>query len=240
MLKELAIYQNNYANLLSAAGDYVNADEVSSLAIEKLAALAEPLPLIASELANAHHSRGVILSQRKQVDEAQSEYDCARAILTRLSQAYPEVALYHDRLGERFFPARFDALSKRTGRRSGSAHQVGYPRTSSGLEVESNESGFSGHLKNDFVGYALVQLKRGDHAQAFQASLDMTKDFSHDKFALFVAAQLLARCSAVLDEPSVKDSPAVPEGVREKYITSALATLEARPHRRFQGHRKIR
>lgn len=227
LLKELAIYQNNYANLLSAAGDYVNADEASSLAIEKLAALAEPLPLIASELANAHHSRGVILSQRKQVDEAQSEYDRARAILTRLSQAYPEVALYHDRLGNAFF--QLGSMHFQNGRADEAVPliQSAIQEHQAALKSNPNESGFQGHLRNDFVGYALVQLKRGDHAQAFQASLDMSKDFSHDKFALFDAAQLFARCSAVLDNPPVKDSPAVLEGVREKYITSALATLEA-------------
>ena len=236
---EQAIYQNNLANLHRAMGDLENADSVSEAAIENLAKLAQPLPLVANELANAHHNRGIILSQRKFSEEAESEYDRAIEILTRLVANYPDVSLYRDRLGNSLFQvgslqhqSHQDANAILNIERAMSEHRLA-------LSQSIAEPLYFQHLKNDLVGLALIHNSQGNHAAVFETALRINTELVKDSGALFDSAQLIARCIDALEKDTSIESAEVRDSAKERYATQFRGTLDAAYQAGFHDLTKI-
>ncbi len=224
---EQAIYQNNLANLHRATGDLQNADTVSASAIEKLTRLAQPLPLVANELANALHNRGVILSERQLREEAESEYDRAIEILTRLVADYPDVSLYHDRRGNSLFQVgymQFQSLKYASAisniERARREHRLA-------LSQASTEPVYLQHLKNDLVGLALIHVKQGNHSAAFETVSEMKRELVMDGDVLFDSAQLMARCIHALEHDKSIELSEVRDDADRKYTMQFLESLEA-------------
>ena len=236
---EQAIYQNNLANLHRSMKDLERADKVSESAIEKLTMLAQPLPLVANELANAHHNRGIILSERKLTEEAKSEYDRAIEIWNRLVVEYPDVSLYHDRLGNSLFQIgsmQFQANQHSTASKNIEKAMVEHRLA---LNQSSAEPAYYQHLKNDLVGLALIYHAQGNHALAFDTALIIKEDLAKDGNALFDAAQLIARCIHALQQESAVDSSDAKESAKKRYEAQLLETLNQAAVAGFQDSAKV-
>ena len=224
---EQAIYQNNLANLHRATGDLQNADTVSASAIEKLTRLAQPLPLVANELANALHNRGVILSERQLREEAESEYDRAIEILTRLVADYPDVSLYHDRLGNSLFQVGY--MQFQANQYTKALSNIEHARTEHRLALSqsSSEPTYIVHVKNDLVGLALTYVKQGNHAAVYETVTEMNRELFKDSDGFFDSAQLMARCIHLLEQDKSIESVEDREEADGKYAAHFLDTLEA-------------
>lgn len=236
---EQAIYQNNLANLHRSMKDLERADKVSESAIAKFTKLAQPLPLVANELANAHHNRGVILSERKLTEEAESEYERAIEIWNRLVFEYPDVSLYHDRLGNSLFQIgsmQFQAKQYSTASKNIEQAMVEHRRA---LNQSSAEPEYYQHLKNDLVGLALIYHSQGNHALAFDTALAIKVDLAKDGNALFDAAQLIARCIHALQQESAVDSSDANELAKKRYAAQFLETLNQAAVAGFQDRAKV-
>lgn len=236
---EQAIYQNNLANLHRSMKDLERADKVSESAIEKLAMLAQPLPLVANELANAHHNRGVILFERNLTEDAESEYDRAIEIWTRLVLEYPDVSLYHDRLGNSLFQIgsmQFQAKKHSSAIRNIERAMVEHRLA---LNQSSAEPAYYQHLKNDLVGLALIYNSQGNHALAFDTALAINVDLAKDGNALFDAAQLIARCIHALQQESTVDPSEANEIAKKRYEAKFLETLNQAAFAGFQDSAKV-
>ena len=236
---EQAIYQNNLANLHRATGDLKNADTVSASAIEKLVKLAQPLPLVANELANALHNRGIILSERQLREEAESEYDRAIEILTRLVADYPDVSLYHDRLGNSLFQVgSMQFLSRKYANaisnidRARREHRLA-------LSQAATEPVYIQHLKNDLVGLALIHVAQGNHTAANETVIEMKRELVMDSDALFDSTQLMARCIHALEQDTSIESSEVRGDADRKYTTQFLESLEAAYQAGFRDLTKV-
>jgi serine/threonine-protein kinase len=239
LIKELAIYQNNFANLLRSEGELELADQTSSQAIEKLSSLAQPLPVLANELANAHHSRGVILSQRQLSKEADVEYERASSILKRLTMEFPGVSLYHDRLGNAYF--QLGTMQFQSGTPSEavplileamSEHQVA-------LKQSPNEPNYRQHLKNDFVGLILIYLAQKDHESALESSLNFADAFPDDGAAQFDAAQLTARCIALVVNEKSPFSDSHRVDPNSSLVSHVIDLLQTAKEAGFQDNDKV-
>ena len=236
---EQAIYQNNLANLYRLTGDLENADKVSESAIEKLALLAQPLPLVANELANAHHNRGVILSQRRMTEEAESEYDRAIEILSRLVSNYPDVSLYHDRLGNSLF--QIGSMQFQANQPVSAISNIERAMSEHRLAISQSlaEPEYLQHLKNDLVGLALIHNAQGDHASAFKTAVKMKTELVNDSGALFDSAQLIARCIHALEKDTSIVSSETRDRTHDRYETEFLQALDFAGNAGFRDLAKI-
>lgn len=239
IVKELAIFQNNFANMLRADGELATADVASMQAIQKLASLAEPIPLLANELANAHHSRGVILSQRQLLQDAEIEYKLASDILKRLTSEFPDVSLYHDRLGNAFFQLGTMRFQSKQPDEAIPLIQDAMREHTAALKQSPTEPDFRQHLKNDFVGLTFVQLDDGQHAAAFETCIELSKEFASDGAALVDAAQLTARCIPIAEKDRKIPSDEDREKLMSTYTAGVVETLNAALHAGFRDVAKI-
>ncbi len=236
---EQAIYQNNLANLHRATGDLKNADTVSASAIEKLAKLAQPLPLVANELANALHNRGIILSERQMREEAESEYDRAIEILTRLVADYPDVSLYHDRLGNSLFQVGSMQFQSLNYANAISNIELARREHRLALSQASTEPAYIQHFMNDLVGLALIHVAQGNHSAAYETVTEMKRELVMDGDAVFDSAQLIARCIRALELDTSIESSEVREDADRKYTTQFLESLEAAYQAGFRDLSKV-
>src|SRR5205823_2064621 len=72
---ELATFYNNLAILLEERGQLDQAKQRSSQALTNLEALAQPVPALALQLAQAHNVRGRLLESQKSTADAEREYE---------------------------------------------------------------------------------------------------------------------------------------------------------------------
>jgi tetratricopeptide (TPR) repeat protein len=72
---ELAMFYDNLAILLQEMGQLDQANQRNHLALDRLEALAQPLPSLGSQLAQAHNIRGRLLEDQKQLAGAEEEYE---------------------------------------------------------------------------------------------------------------------------------------------------------------------
>lgn len=237
--RELAIYQNNFANVLLADGDMETAEQISNNAIDNFATLAEPLPVLANESANAHHSRGVILSQRQKREEAEVEYQTAIDILERLTSAFPDVSLYHDRLGNALFQLGTMRYQAQRAEDAISLIRKAMVEHQRSLAKSSNEPDFRQHLKNDYVGLALIQVSQGQHSQAYATCVDMEKQFASDPLTLFDVAQLIARCIPIVENDKQLQTDEARQTLAKAYTEHVLRTLQAAIEHGFADKAKL-
>jgi tetratricopeptide (TPR) repeat protein len=77
---ELATFYDNLAILLQEMGQLDQANQRNHLALDRLEALAQPLPSLGSQLAQAHNIRGRLLEDQKQFAGAEAEYEQSIAL----------------------------------------------------------------------------------------------------------------------------------------------------------------
>lgn len=238
LIKELAIYENNLADLHRLQGQPHKADSVSKQSVERFTSLAQPLPFLASELANALHVRGTIHGDLKQPQDAEKDYLHAKNMLEQLVAEFPDVELYRDRLGNALFQlARLKFDIKKFGEGVELVVQA-IQEHRAAREASPREPAFAQHLKNDYVGAALLLILVGDHARAFQFTEQLVNDFKVDADVLFDAAQLSARCLTAVPNNAVAEV-SESELLRKKYRAASLSWLSAAEKAGFQSATKI-
>lgn len=238
--RQLALVQDDLGQLLRSR-NAIRAQEYHNEAIRlqlDLMTVDSSADLL-QELANAHHNRGIILSQRKMHEEAESEYDRAIEILSRLVADYPDVALYHDRLGNSLF--QVGSLQHQSQQDVNAVSNIERAMREHRLALIQSiaEPAYLQHLKNDLVGLALIHNKEGNHAEAFETAVKIKTEFANDGGNLFDSAQLIARCIDALEKDTSIESAEVREKTEGRYATQFIETLDAAYQAGFRDLTKI-